>query len=105
MLAVLGSLALRSSYLQTKIAQYYAPKISKALGYPIEIDKVTIRFFDEATLEGVRVKDYQNHQMIDIEKLDLDFQLKSLLLHFLNFVLSLHSFGPYFIIKSNTLSV
>ncbi|MET3125051.1 hypothetical protein ABID42_000139 [Arcicella rosea] len=79
LLAVLGSLALRSSYLQTKIAQYYAPKISKALGYPIEIDKVTIRFFDEATLEGVRVKDYQNHQMIDIEKLDLDFQLKSLL--------------------------
>ncbi|MEA5256365.1 translocation/assembly module TamB domain-containing protein [Arcicella aquatica] len=79
LLAVLGSLALRSSYLQTRIAQYYAPKISQALGYPIEIDKVTIRFFDEATLEGVRVKDYQNHQMIDIEKLDLDFQLKSLL--------------------------
>ncbi len=45
LLAVLGTLALRSSYLQTKIAQYYAPKISKALGYPIEIDKITIRFF------------------------------------------------------------
>jgi hypothetical protein len=79
LIAVLGALTLRSSYVQTRLAQYYAPKISKSLGYPIEIDKVTIRFFDEATLEGVRVKDYQGHQMIDIQKLDVDFQLKSLL--------------------------
>jgi hypothetical protein len=56
----------------------FCPKISTALGYPIEVDKVTIHFFDEATLEGVRVKDYQGYQMIDIEKLDVDFQLKSL---------------------------
>lgn len=77
-LVVLLVSVLRTSYVQTKLAQYFAPKISTALGYPIEVDKVTIHFFDEATLEGVRVKDYQGYQMIDIEKLDVDFQLKSL---------------------------
>jgi uncharacterized protein involved in outer membrane biogenesis len=77
-LVVLLVSVLKTSYVQTKLAQYFAPKISAALGYPIELDKVTIHFFDEATLEGVRVKDYQGYQMIDIEKLDVDFQLKSL---------------------------
>lgn len=80
LVAVLLAAILRTSYIQTKLAQYYAPKISKALGYPIEIDKVTIHFFDEATLEGVRVKDYQGYQMIDIDKLDLDFQIQNLAL-------------------------
>ena len=79
LLVVMLVAGLRSSFVQTRLAQHYAPIISKALGYPIEIDKVTIRFFDEARLEGVRVKDYQGIQMIDIEKLDVDFQLKSLL--------------------------
>ncbi|MEA5140507.1 translocation/assembly module TamB domain-containing protein [Arcicella rigui] len=76
--AILGFLTLRSSYVQTFLAQYFAPKISKALGYPIEIKKVTIRFFDQATFEGVKVKDYQGHQMIDVDKLDVDFQIKNL---------------------------
>jgi TamB, inner membrane protein subunit of TAM complex len=78
LLSVLGIILLRMPDVQTRLAQYYAPKISKMLGYPVEIDKVTVRFFDEATLEGVRIKDYQGFQMIDVEKLDVDFQLKSL---------------------------
>lgn len=77
--AVLVVFLARNSYVQTRLAQYYAPIISQKLGYPIEIDKVTIRFFDEATLEGVRVKDYQGHQMLDIEKLDVDFDAGRLL--------------------------
>lgn len=79
LLVVMLVAGLRSSYVQTRLAQHYAPILSKALGYPIEIDKVTIRFFDEARLEGVRIKDYQGIQMIDIEKIDVDFQLKNLL--------------------------
>ncbi|MES2517748.1 MAG: translocation/assembly module TamB domain-containing protein [Bacteroidota bacterium] len=71
--AVLVVFLARNTYVQTRLAQYYAPIISQKLGYPIEIDRVTIRFFDEATLEGVRVKDYQGHQMLDIQKLDVDF--------------------------------
>jgi len=72
LLAVLLVFLGRNSYIQTRLAQYYAPKISEKLGYPIEIDKVTLRFFDEATLEGVRVRDYQGTQMLNIEKLEVN---------------------------------
>ncbi len=75
---VLLVLLVRTSYFQTRLAQHFAPQLSKALGYPIEIDKVKIHFFDEATFEGVRVKDYQGFQMINIAQLDIDFDLNHL---------------------------
>jgi TamB, inner membrane protein subunit of TAM complex len=79
LLAVLAVFLGRSSYVQTRLAQHYAPIISEKLGYLIEIDKITLRFMDEATLEGVRVKDYQGNQMLDIERLDVDFDAGRLL--------------------------
>jgi hypothetical protein len=79
LLAVLLVFAGRNPYVQTRLAQHYAPIISQKLGYPIEIDKLTLRFMDKATLEGVRVKDYQGHQMIDIQKIDVDFDAGRLL--------------------------
>jgi len=79
LLAVLVVFFGRNSYIQTRLAQYYAPQISEKLGYPIEIDKVTLRFFDEVTLEGVRVKDYQGTQMLNIERLDVNLDAGRLL--------------------------
>jgi hypothetical protein len=79
LIAVLLVFAGRNPYVQTRMAQHYAPIISQKLGYPIEIDKLTLRFMDKATLEGVRVKDYQGHQMIDIQKVDVDFDAGRLL--------------------------
>ena len=79
LIAVLVVFAGRNPYVQTRLAQYYAPIFSQKLGYPIEIDKLTLRFLDEATLEGVRVKDYQGYKMIDIEKIDVDFDAGRLL--------------------------
>ncbi len=79
LLAVLVVFFGRNSYVQTRLAQYYAPKISAKLGYPIEIDKVTLRFMDEATLEGVRVRDYQGTQMLNIERLDVNLDAGRLL--------------------------
>jgi TamB, inner membrane protein subunit of TAM complex len=79
LLAVLLVFMGRNPYVQTRLAQHYAPIFSQKLGYPIEIDKLTLRFMDEATLEGVRVKDYQGHQMIDIQKIDIDFDAGRLL--------------------------
>ena len=79
LLAVLVVFFGRNSYVQTRLAKYYAPKISAKLGYPIEIDKVTLRFMDEATLEGVRVRDYQGTQMLNIERLDVNLDAGRLL--------------------------
>ena len=79
LIAVLVVFFGRNSYVQTRLAQYYAPKISAKLGYPIEIDKVTLRFMDEATLEGVRVRDYQGTQMLNIERLDVNLDAGRLL--------------------------
>ena len=91
MFAVLVVFLARNSYVQTRLAQYYAPIISQKLGYPIEIDKVTIRFFDEATLEGVRVKDYQGHQMLDIENIGITLFTATLCYHlYPSFALSIY---------------
>lgn len=78
LLAVLGIVLLRTSPVQTKLAQYFAPIISEKLGYPIRIGKVHLKFFDEVTLESVRVDDPAGFKMINIEKLDVNFKLKNL---------------------------
>lgn len=79
LIAVLVVFAGRNPFVQTRLAQYYAPIFSQKLGYPIEIDKLTLRFMDEATLEGVRIKDYQGYQMINIQRIDINFDAGRLL--------------------------
>jgi hypothetical protein len=73
-------LLLRSPANQTLLAQYFSPKIEKAIGYPLTLQGIQIKFFDELSLKGLRVQDPWGKEMIYIEKLDINFSVSDLFL-------------------------
>jgi TamB, inner membrane protein subunit of TAM complex len=78
MVAVALLLALRTSYVQTRLAQYFTQEFSQKLGYPIYVDRVEVLFFDRILLRKVQVKDPNGQRMIDMERLEVDFNLEHL---------------------------
>ena len=73
-------LLLRAPSNQTLLAQYFSPKIEKAIGYPLTLKGIQIKFFDEVSFWGLRVKDPWGKDMIYIERLDINFNLSDLFL-------------------------
>jgi hypothetical protein len=80
LLVFIGILLLRSPRNQTLLAQYFSPKIEQAIGYPLTLGGIQIKFFDELSLQGLRVKDPWGKEMIYIEKLDVNFSITNLFL-------------------------
>ncbi|MHA8052819.1 translocation/assembly module TamB domain-containing protein [Aquirufa sp. Wall-65K1] len=72
-------LLLRVPANQTLLAQYFAPKIEKAIGYPLTVRAIQLKFFDEISFWGLRVKDPWGKEMIHIERLDINFNLSDIL--------------------------
>ena len=56
------------------------PKIEKAIGYPLTLDGIQLKFFDEISFWGLRVKDPWGKDMIYIEQLDVNFSISDLFL-------------------------
>lgn len=73
-------LLLRAPSNQTLLAKYYAPKIEKAIGYPLTLDRIQLKFFDEVSFWGLKVKDPWGKEMIYIRQLDVNFSIYDLLL-------------------------
>lgn len=72
LILLLGSyIALRSSYVQTKITQYIAGRLSEELKTKIEIKGVDIAFFSTVILEGLYVEDQHQDTLASIGKLKL----------------------------------
>ena len=74
-------LLLRAPSNQIRLANYFAPKIGKAIGYPLTLEGIQLKFFDEISFWGLRVKDPWGKDMIYIEKLDINFSVSDLFLH------------------------
>jgi hypothetical protein len=74
-------LLLRAPSNQIRLANYFAPKIEKAIGYPLTLEGIQLKFFDEISFWGLRVKDPWGKDMIYIEKLDINFSISDLFLH------------------------
>jgi hypothetical protein len=73
-LLILTAAALRfSGYVQTQVAQYAAAEVSQLIGYPIQITKAKLSWPDRLVLSQLKVKDTFGTQMLDIEKLEIDF--------------------------------
>ncbi len=70
---LLGGLNL--PFVQTRLAQEAATWASAKLGFPIDVQRVSIRWLNSLTLEGVSVRDRQHEEMIRIERLEVDFKL------------------------------
>jgi hypothetical protein len=70
--------ALQYPYIQTKVVQKATSYISNILQYPITIQAVDISWFDIVNLNGIKVMDRENNEMIYLEKASVDFSISSL---------------------------
>ena len=73
------SLAMQSSYVQTRVAQYGSEYLSKELGFEIAIDRVDIEWFDKLAIYNLSVKDLDGKAFIDADKLIVDYDIKELI--------------------------
>ncbi|MFM1912174.1 MAG: hypothetical protein RIR51_12 [Bacteroidota bacterium] len=64
---------------QVRLANYFRPKIEKAINFPIELKSIQFKFSNELILNNIKIKDRQNNSMIDIKELDVNFDWIQLL--------------------------
>ncbi|GAB4023583.1 translocation/assembly module TamB domain-containing protein [Spirosoma migulaei] len=80
LVAALGVLlSLQLPAVQTRLAQKGAEWLSSKLLFPVDIEGVSIKWFDSITLEKLTIKDYQGRPMIRVGRLDADYNLRHLL--------------------------
>ncbi|HEY0108293.1 MAG TPA: translocation/assembly module TamB, partial [Fibrella sp.] len=60
---------------QTYLVQRAAKWATEKLGMQVNIGQASIKWFDTLTLEDVRIRDYQNRPMIQIGRLEVDYDL------------------------------
>ena len=72
-------LSLQLPAVQTRLAQKGAAWLSEKLRFPVDIQGVSIKWFDSLTLEGVRITDRQGQPMITVGRLDANYNLRNLL--------------------------
>ncbi|TAE32313.1 MAG: translocation/assembly module TamB [Cytophagales bacterium] len=78
-LVILGIIALNVPAVQTEIVREVAKRISATLQMPIDIERVSIRWFDSVVLEGVSIKDSQKKPMINVGRLEVNYNLRNLI--------------------------
>ncbi|WP_128544489.1 translocation/assembly module TamB domain-containing protein [Larkinella soli] len=74
---VVASLQIPS--VQTQLVRYAAKRVSAELQFPIDIKGVAIKWFDTITLEQVSIKNRDRKPMIDVGRLEVNFDLKTLI--------------------------
>ncbi|RIV26856.1 translocation/assembly module TamB [Fibrisoma montanum] len=72
-------LLLQVPAVQTRLVQEVAIRVSKTLQFPVDIKGVSIKWFDSLTLEGVRIQDRQRRDMIQVGRLEVDYNLRNLI--------------------------
>jgi hypothetical protein len=72
-------LAMQSSSVQTKVAQYGSDYLSEKLGFDISIEKINIEWFDQITLSGLYVKNKDKTTFIDLKSIWIDYDIKQLI--------------------------
>ncbi|GAB3959168.1 translocation/assembly module TamB domain-containing protein [Spirosoma harenae] len=77
---VLGILiGLQIPAVQTRLAKEGAKWLSEKLLFPVDIEGVSIKWFDSLTLKKITIKDYQGRPMIIVGRLDADYNLQNLI--------------------------
>jgi hypothetical protein len=72
-------LGLQIPVVQTKLAQELARRVSDKLQFPVSIQYASIKWFDSLTLEDVLIKDRQGRPMIQVGRLDVNYNLRNLI--------------------------
>lgn len=65
--------------IQTKVVRELATRISAKMQMPIDIQRVSIKWFDSMVLEGVSIKDTERKPMIDVGRLEVNYDLRNLI--------------------------
>lgn len=72
------TIAVQFPSVQTFLVRKASDYFSEKLQHPISIGRVNIKWFDVISLQQLSVKDLQNEHMIEVERLDVDFDLLGL---------------------------
>ena len=72
-------LSLQIPAIQTRVVQEVASRLSEKLLFPVDIQHVSIKWFDSFTLTGVRIRDHEGRPMITVGRLDADYNLRNLI--------------------------
>lgn len=72
-------LSLQLPAVQTRLAQKSAKWLSEKLLFPVDIQGVSIKWFDSLTLEGLRIADREGQPMITVGRLDANYNLRNLI--------------------------
>ena len=75
----IATIALQLPSVQTFAVQRVTDRISGALGYPISIERVNIKWFDVVSLEGISVKDTSQLNMIDVGRIDVNLNVSNII--------------------------
>jgi len=66
---------------QESLISRYTTRFSKVIGFDIQFDKFYLRWYDRLEIEGLRIKDSEQNTMIEVQTLNINFRLRSLLSH------------------------
>ncbi|QJW88942.1 translocation/assembly module TamB [Spirosoma taeanense] len=73
------ALGLQIPAVQTRLAQEVASRMSGKLLFPVSIEGVSIKWFDSLSLKGVRINDREGRPMIQVGRLDANYNLRNLI--------------------------
>ncbi len=76
------TIAFQFPAVQTWATQRAVRELSLKMGYPLSVEKINIKWFDVISLEGVSIKSPDNQRMIDVGRLDVNFDIKRILENF-----------------------
>ncbi|GHB77024.1 translocation/assembly module TamB domain-containing protein [Persicitalea jodogahamensis] len=76
------TIAFQFPAVQTWATQRVVRELSGRMGYPLSVQKINVKWFDVISLEGVSIKDADNRQMIDVARLDINFDIENILENF-----------------------
>ncbi|WP_338871448.1 translocation/assembly module TamB domain-containing protein [Spirosoma sp. SC4-14] len=72
-------LGLQIPAVQTRVVSELATRLSDKLQFPVDIQGVSIKWFDSVTLTGIRIRDREGRPMIQVGRLDADYDLQNLI--------------------------
>ncbi|MCS6833147.1 MAG: hypothetical protein NZ521_06215, partial [Flammeovirgaceae bacterium] len=64
---------------QTKLGEYGTVWLSKKIGYPVSIERISIDWFDEINLRGVSIRDPRKKPLIEVNELIINYRFHTLL--------------------------
>src|SRR6478609_11097531 len=77
----LGFIILQFPQVQTALINRYLSGFSQVIDFPTTVESMDLRWYDRLELKNVKIKDPEHNTMISVDRLLVNFEVLSLLLH------------------------